>query len=71
MTTVLSNTDALLVAVPMIGILFVGFFRLDESIGKPRKRVDNRHCLAGTDATGRPVFTDPDGTRSGSGRKAR
>lgn len=35
--TVLSNSDALLVAVPMIGLLVVCYFRLDELVGKPRK----------------------------------
>jgi hypothetical protein len=35
--TVLSNTDALLLAVPMIGVLVACYFRLDELIGKPRK----------------------------------
>lgn len=34
--TVLSNSDALLVAVPMIGLLVACHFRLDELVGKPR-----------------------------------
>ncbi|HTJ31034.1 MAG TPA: hypothetical protein VL346_11060 [Acidobacteriaceae bacterium] len=33
----LSNSDALLLAVPMIGVLVACYFRLDELIGKPRK----------------------------------
>jgi hypothetical protein len=59
---ILSNTDALLVAVPMIGTLVVGFFRLDELFGKPRKRPVRGHQLAGMDARGRVTCLDPDGT---------
>jgi len=35
--TTLSNSDALLVGVPMIGLLLICHFRLDELVGKPRK----------------------------------
>lgn len=60
--TVLSNADALLVAVPMIGILVVGYFRLDELVGTPRRRSARGHQLAGMDANGRVRSLDPDGT---------
>jgi hypothetical protein len=60
--TALSNADALLVAVPMIGTLVVGYFRLDELFGKPRKRQGRGHQLAGMDDKGRVTCLDPDGT---------
>jgi hypothetical protein len=66
---VLSNADALLVAVPMIGTLVVGYFRLDELFGKPRKRQGRGHQLAGMDDKGCVTCLDPDGTavtRSGA-----
>lgn len=61
MTMLLTNRDALLVAVPMVGILFVGFFRLDEVFGKPKKRAKRRSQVAGVDPAGRPICIDPDG----------
>lgn len=65
----LSNTDAILIAVPMIGMLFAGFFRLDELLGKPRKAVEHRRQMSGWDEQGRPVCTDPDGTSPKRTRK--
>jgi hypothetical protein len=61
MTILESNTDALLVAIPMVGLLFAGFFRLDELFGKPKKQAEPRRQIAGLDAKGRPVCIDPDG----------
>ena len=55
-----SNTDALLVAIPMIAILFAGFFRLDELLGKPKKPVEQRRKMAGWDEKGLPLCADPD-----------
>jgi hypothetical protein len=56
-----SNTDALLVGIPMVGLLFAGFFRLDEVFGKPKKPATNRRQMSGWDKNGRPVCADPDG----------
>ena len=61
MTILQSNTDALLVAIPMVGLLFAGFFRLDELFGKSKKPVENRRSMTGWDKSGRPLLTDPDG----------
>jgi hypothetical protein len=70
MTMLLSNRDALLVALPMIGILFVGFFRLDEAFGKPKnKQAKRRSQVAGVDPEGRPICIDPDGKRVGGSSK--
>jgi hypothetical protein len=48
----------------MIGILFAVFFRLDELIVAPRKRLPNRRVIAGSDEHGQPICIDPDGQRS-------
>jgi hypothetical protein len=61
MTIIESNRDALLVAIPMIGLLFVGFFRLDELFGKSKKPVKSRRPIAADDQNGRPICLDPDG----------
>jgi hypothetical protein len=62
MSVLQSNSDAFLVAVPMIGILIVSFFRLDELVGKSKKRPGMRRQVAGLDGRGRQVCLDPDGT---------
>jgi hypothetical protein len=72
MTILLSNSDALLVAVPMIGILVVSFFRLDELVGKTKKRpAQQRRQVAGLDGGGRQICLDPDGTEQPSPQLAR
>ena len=57
----LSNGDALLVAVPMVGLLIAGYFRLDELLGKPQKKSEPRRQIAGLDEDGRQICLDPDG----------
>jgi hypothetical protein len=52
MSVLQSNTDALLVAIPMIGTLIIGFFRLDELVGKPKKQGMSRRQISGLDAKG-------------------
>lgn len=64
--TTLSNSDAILVAVPMVGILIACFFRLDELFGKPKKKVALKHRrqMSGWDANGQPMCADPDGGKA-------
>ena len=62
MSQLQSNTDAMLVAIPMVGVLFAGFFKLDELFGRPKKPVENRRQMSGLDENGLPVCADPDGT---------
>jgi len=50
----------------MIGLLCVGFFRLDELFGKSKKPTVRRRQMSGWDNKGRPVCVDPDGKVSGS-----
>jgi len=65
MTVLPSNMDAILVAIPMVGLLFAGVFRLDELIGKPQKRSPRRRPIAGSDKDGAPICIDPDGQEMG------
>lgn len=64
-----SNADTLLVATPMIFLLFVGFFRLDELWSKPKKRIALRRLRPGLDKNGLPNCMDPDGRVSTGGRQ--
>ena len=45
----------------MVGVLFVGFFRLDEMIGRPKKMSERRPLAGGLDYNGMPICMDPDG----------
>ena len=57
----ISNKDALLLAIPFGLILLVQFFRLDTLVATSRrpKREARRFC--GPDAVGDMVLSDPDG----------
>lgn len=62
-----TDRDAVLAAVPMIGALLLGFFRLDTLLAAP-PRVRPRHSAsgrpaAGIDRNGQPILCDPDGRR--------
>lgn len=57
----LSNADTILVAIPMIGVLFVGVFRLDEIIGRPQKVSLPRKGFSHRDGDGAVVCVEPDG----------
>jgi hypothetical protein len=63
MSAIQSNTDALLVAIPMVAVMFAGFFRLDEVISRNRKPVKSGHPLSDWDKDGHPICIEPDGKR--------
>jgi len=71
MSNLQSNTDAILIAIPMLGLLFAGFFRLDELLGKPEKPADPKRQRSGLDKHGRQICVDPDGKIENSARKVR
>jgi hypothetical protein len=71
MANLQSNTDAILMAIPMLGLLFAGFFRLDELVGKPQKKSGPRRQIAGLDKRGRQICIDPDGNIEFDARKVR
>lgn len=59
MSTVQSDADALLVAVPMLVFLLMTFFRLDELLSRPKTRPQYGRRLSDWDKDGRPICTDP------------
>jgi hypothetical protein len=69
MSILASNTDALLVGVPMVVFLFVALFRLDELVCKSRKpgKRGREFCAWGED--GIPICPDPARIVSSAGRR--
>jgi hypothetical protein len=61
MNVVVSNLDAVIFGIPLLGLLVSAFFRVDELASAPRKRVSTRRQMAGTDLNGMPICMDPDG----------
>lgn len=61
---VLSSTrDALLFAIPFIGLLLAGIFRLDEFFVTPKRGHLPRRPPSGVDIHGDLILCDPDGRR--------
>jgi len=56
-----SGLDTLLIAVPFVGVLLIGMFRLDAIIAAPKQAAGFQHPPSGTDKHGRVLFSDPDG----------
>jgi hypothetical protein len=54
----------MLVAIPMVVILFVGFFRLDNIFAGPPKKQEWGKRLSNWDRDGQVICTDPDGRPS-------
>lgn len=63
--------ETVLFAVPFIGMLLVGIFRLDEIFCAPRQRVVVRRPVCGVDESGQPLMTDPDGRQWRAPRRRR
>ncbi len=58
--TIRSNLDAVVFALPMVAMLFLAYFRLDELIAAPKRRgPSRRHSM--TLVGDRLVGCDPDG----------
>ena len=60
-TILTSGRDTLLVALPFIGMLMVGLFRLDELIVVPKEVKAISRRPGGMDVNGEPIVCDPDG----------
>jgi hypothetical protein len=56
-----SGWDTFLYAVPVLFMLVVGVFRLDELLAAPRQRPRRPRPLSGNDENGRQILCDPDG----------
>ena len=58
--TIKSNLDAVVLALPMVAMLFLAYFRLDELIAAPKRRGPSRRQTTVL-VDGRLVGCDPDG----------
>jgi len=57
-----SSRDALLLAVPLILLLLIGFFRLDEILMRAKKGPNQPKPQGEKQRVGRIFATEPDGT---------
>jgi hypothetical protein len=70
-TVLQSGWGNLLVAVPFVGILLVGLFRLDEIIASPRRHNAMNRPASGCDKNGNLLLSDPDGRPWSASSKTR
>jgi hypothetical protein len=56
-----STADALLVGIPMVFILLLVYFRLDEAFTTHPTMLRRRPLAGGVDVNGMPICVDPDG----------
>lgn len=67
-----SGWQSCLVGIPLVGMLMISFFRLDEVFTSKKKPVGRRQRPAsGFDAEGEPILSDPDGRPSNRLRNRR
>ena len=60
-TILQSGWGNFLVAVPFVGLLLAGLFRLDEIIASPKRDRAVKRPASGCDQNGRLLLSDPDG----------
>jgi len=62
----MSGRDTLLVAIPLVLMIFFSIFRLDQIIARPRVSQIRRRPACGVNELGEPILCDPDGRLSGT-----
>jgi hypothetical protein len=63
--TLKSGWDTLLIGIPLIGMLVIAFFRLDEKLATTKVKLARERAACGEDENGEAILTDPDGRRWG------
>jgi hypothetical protein len=66
----ISSKDTLLLAIPMLLMVFVSAFRLDHFIAAPKGSQNRRRAACGVDESGEEISCDPDGRRSRPRRRS-
>lgn len=56
-----SGWETFLLAIPLVGLLLVTLFRLDEMIASPKRGKAVPRPACGCDENGRVLLSDPDG----------
>ncbi len=59
-----TGSDAYLIGIPLIIVLLIALFRVDELISRPKKSLKRRRPSYQIDQNGTPVVSDPDGRQS-------
>ena len=67
----MSGRDTLLVATPLLLMIFFSVFRLDQILARPKVSSIRRRPACGVDEFGEPILCDPDGRLSGTPRRKR
>ena len=62
--TIMTGSDAYLIGIPLIIVLHIALFRVDELISKPKKSLKRRRPSYQMNENGVPVMSDPDGRQS-------
>lgn len=60
-TAFLSNWDTLVLMLPVLALMALGMFGIDERITSPKSSIPQRHKFCGLNPDGEPFFSDPDG----------
>jgi hypothetical protein len=60
-TVLTSGRDAYLIGIPLILLMLIGLFRLDEAFLRPKKGPRRPPPPSGVDEKGRQIYSDPDG----------
>jgi hypothetical protein len=61
--TLKSGWETLVIGVPLIGMLLIAFFRLDERFATSKPKLARERRVCGQDEDGEAIMTDPDGRR--------
>jgi hypothetical protein len=61
MSNIVSNLDAVVFSLPLLGFLFSVLFRVDELVRQSVKPAFHRCHTVGSDRNGMPLSIDPDG----------
>ena len=59
--TSLSEGAALLVMIPMVGLLFFSMLKIDSLVSRPKHPRSHTLMAFGLDKNGEPIFVEPDG----------
>jgi hypothetical protein len=57
----LSNTDAILFAIPMLVFIVLWIFRVDQIVSRPKTIAERGHQLSNWAEDGEPICVQPDG----------
>jgi hypothetical protein len=69
--TLISGRDTILIAIPLLLMIFFSLFRLDQIIARPKRPQSRQRPACGIDESGELIVCDPDGRIAGTPRRKR